>query len=98
MEGERYNVKGILRKDSKAVLLVSFSVLLSAIFLMNFQYAAVTIGISEGLATNIYFALQWVSWGATAAAIIASFGLGAVVAQVIWQAVKKHTLKQFIQW
>ena len=88
----------ILKKDSKAILLVSFSILSSALLLMNFYNAAITVGISEGLATNIYFALQWVSWGATAAAIVASFGLGAIVAQAIWAAVKKQTLKQFIKW
>ncbi|MCK2003760.1 hypothetical protein [Peribacillus frigoritolerans] len=88
----------ILKKDSKAILLVSFSILSSALLLMNFHNAAITVGISEGLATNIYFALQWVSWGATAAAIVASFGLGAIVAQAIWAAVKKQTLKQFIKW
>ncbi|NEX78797.1 hypothetical protein G4Z05_07850 [Bacillus thermocopriae] len=80
------------------IAIVSLGILASALLFMNFHYAAVTVGISEGLATNIYFALQWVSWGATAASIVASFGLGAVVAHAIWAAVKKQTLKQFIKW
>lgn len=88
----------ILKRDSKAILLVSVSILLSTLLLMNFHQAAVSIGISEGLATNLYYALQWVSWGATVAGIVAGFGLGAVVAQAIWAAVKKQTLKQFIKW
>lgn len=88
----------VLKKDSKAIFFVSLSILLSTLLLMNFHNAAVTIGISEGLATNIYFALQWVSWGATAAAIVASFGLGAIVAQTIWAAVKKQALKEFVKW
>ncbi|MED0714093.1 hypothetical protein P4S80_16745 [Aeribacillus composti] len=91
-------VESALKKDARILLLTSFSVLLSTFLLMFVHYAAVNIGISEGLATNIYYALQWVSWGATAAAIVASFGLGALVAQAIWAAVKKQTLKQFIKW
>ncbi|MGE6590908.1 hypothetical protein ACQKFU_15060 [Bacillus mycoides] len=88
----------MLKKDTKAAILISTSALLSAFLLMFVHNAAVNIGISEGLATNVYFALQWVSWGATAAGIIAGFGLGALVAQAIWAAVKKQTLKQFIKW
>ncbi len=91
-------MNSIIKQDTRRFVLVSLGILMSALLVLNFQHAIVTIGISEGLATNIYYALQWVSWGATAAAIIASFGLGAVVAQAIWAAVKKYTLKQFIQW
>ncbi|SDC50296.1 circular bacteriocin, circularin A/uberolysin family [Pelagirhabdus alkalitolerans] len=86
-----------LKKE--AVLLFSFTLILSAtIPALPTFFAAVNLGISQGLATNVYYALQWVSWGATAAAIISSFGLGALGAQAIWAAVKKWSLNKFVTW
>ncbi|MDF9625903.1 MULTISPECIES: hypothetical protein [Bacillus] len=64
---------------------------------LGFQ-AMTTLGVSEAVATNLYFALNVIGWGATAAAIVSSAGLGAVAAQAIWAAVKKKTIKQFVKW
>lgn len=59
--------------------------------------AAATLGISSGLATNLYFALNALSWAA-AAAVVASFGIGAAVAGLIFGLAKKWALKQFVAW
>lgn len=60
--------------------------------------AAVTLGISSALATNIYFVLQGVSWVGLAVSIIAGMGLGATIGTAIYAAVKRMALKQFVQW
>ncbi|MGV1006115.1 MAG: hypothetical protein ACOYEV_15410 [Candidatus Nanopelagicales bacterium] len=59
---------------------------------------ASALGISSGLATNIYFALQWVSWGAAAAAIVGSAGIGAALGVAILAYAKKWALKTFVMW
>ncbi|PEM15268.1 hypothetical protein COI51_12755 [Bacillus toyonensis] len=64
---------------------------------VGFQ-AIATLGVSEVVATNLYYALNVIGWGATAAAIVSSAGLGAVAAQAIWAAVKKKTIQQFVKW
>ena len=46
--------------------------------------AVATLGISSGLSTNLYFALNALSWAAAAAAVVASFGIGAAVAGLIF--------------
>lgn len=60
--------------------------------------ATVTLGISSALATNIYFALNALSWAAMAAAVVASFGIGAAAAGLIFGLAKKWALKQFVAW
>ena len=60
--------------------------------------AAATLGISSGLATNLYFALNALSWAAAAAAVVASFGIGAAVAGLIFGLAKKWALKQVVAW
>lgn len=60
--------------------------------------AAANLGISASLATLVYYALEGVAWGATAAAAVAGLGLGAFGAQLIWQAVKRYSLKTFVTW
>ncbi|MGO4858841.1 hypothetical protein [Arthrobacter sp. 2MCAF14] len=60
--------------------------------------AAATLGISSALATNIYFALNALSWAAAAAAVVASFGIGAAVAGLVFGLAKKWALKQFVAW
>lgn len=62
-------------------------------------FSAVTsLGISSGLATNLYFALNALSWAALAASVVASFGLGAALAGTIFGLAKKWALKKFIAW
>lgn len=87
-----------LKKDIKLLASMSLAIGLISALLFSFNFAAVNLGLSASTATLVYNALQWVSWGATAAGIIAGFGLGALAAQVIWSYVKKHTLKQFLQY
>ncbi|MGM7778620.1 hypothetical protein ACSVHC_21755 [Arthrobacter sp. KNU-44] len=60
--------------------------------------ATVTLGISSALATNIYFALNALSWAAMAAAVVAAFGIGAALAGVLFGLIKKWALKQFVAW
>ncbi|MDI2022234.1 hypothetical protein ACFUOZ_08130 [Paenarthrobacter sp. NPDC057355] len=60
--------------------------------------AVATLGISSGLATNLYFALNALSWAALAAGIVASFGIGTALAGVIFGLVKRWALKQFVAW
>ena len=60
--------------------------------------ATVTLGIFSALATNIYFALNALSWAAAAAAVVASFGIGAAVAGLVFGLAKKWALKQFVAW
>ncbi|MGP0224415.1 MULTISPECIES: hypothetical protein [unclassified Paenarthrobacter] len=60
--------------------------------------AVATLGISSGLATNLYFALNALSWAAAAAAIVASFGIGTALAGLIFGLAKKWALKQFVAW
>ncbi|GAA2519066.1 MAG: hypothetical protein Q4C90_01845 [Kocuria sp.] len=60
--------------------------------------ATYTLGISSGLATNLYFALNALSWAALAASVVASFGLGTALAGTIYGLAKKWALKQFVQW
>lgn len=60
--------------------------------------AVATLGISSGLATNLYFALNALSWAAAAAAVVASFGIGAAVAGLVFGLAKKWALKQFVAW
>ncbi|WP_342377903.1 hypothetical protein [Bacillus thuringiensis] len=88
----------VIQKDVKSMINVSLATLGVAALLLSIKYAAVNLGMSASTATLVYNALQWVSWGATAAGIVASFGLGALVAQTVWAMVKKHTLKQFLKW
>ena len=65
---------------------------------MSAFQATVTLGISSALATNIYFALNALSWAAAAAAVVASFGIGAAVAGLVFGLAKKWALKQFVAW
>ena len=60
--------------------------------------AGASLGISSALATNLYFALNAVSWAALAIGIVASFGIGTAVAGVIFGLVKRWALKQFVAW
>ncbi|MFW0773415.1 hypothetical protein ACLRGI_09610 [Paenarthrobacter nitroguajacolicus] len=60
--------------------------------------AVATLGISSGLATNLYFALNALSWAAAAAAVVASFGIGTAVAGLVFGLAKKWALKQFVAW
>lgn len=60
--------------------------------------AVATLGISSGLATNLCSALNALSWAAAAAAVVASFGIGAALAGVLFGLVKKWALKQFVAW
>lgn len=60
--------------------------------------AAANLGISAGLATNLYFVLQGVAWGGTVVGIVAGMGIGAFAAQLVWQAVKRYSLQTFITW
>ncbi|MED0714092.1 hypothetical protein P4S80_16740 [Aeribacillus composti] len=87
-----------IQRDLKFMAAILLSILAVSALLMSVQYAAVNLGMSASTATLVYTALQYVSWGATAAGIIASFGIGAFIAQAVWSYVKKHTLKQFLQW
>lgn len=62
-------------------------------------FSAVTsLGISSGLATNLYYALNAISWAALAASIVASFGLGTALAGTIFGLAKKWALKKFVAW
>ncbi|MFD3261628.1 hypothetical protein ACE3MQ_23820 [Paenibacillus lentus] len=88
----------ILKKDTKLFISMSLVVVLSSMLLFTFKFAAVNLGLSASTATLLYTALNAIAWGATAAGIVASFGLGAIAAQAIWSYVKKHTLKQFLQY
>ncbi|MCK2003761.1 hypothetical protein [Peribacillus frigoritolerans] len=87
-----------LRKDSKLFVSLSLAVILSSMLLFTFKFAAVNLGLSASTATLLYTALNAIAWGATAAGIVASFGLGAFVAQAVWAYVKKHSLKQFLKY
>ncbi|PEM15281.1 hypothetical protein COI51_12760 [Bacillus toyonensis] len=60
--------------------------------------AMTTLGLSATVAGNLYFALDVIGWGATAAAIISSAGIGGVAVQAVWAAVKKKTFAQFKKW
>ena len=60
--------------------------------------AMATLGLSATVATNLYFALDVIGWGATAAAIISYAGIGGVAVQAVWAAVKKKTFAQFKKW
>lgn len=60
--------------------------------------AAATLGISSGLATNLYFALNALSWAALAAGIVASFGIGTAIAGLIFGYAKRWALKKFVAW
>lgn len=72
---------------------------LALIVTMSVAFQAVaTLGISSGLATNLYFALNALSWAAAAAAVVASFGIGAALAGLIFGLAKKWALKQFVAW
>lgn len=69
------------------------------LFITMFTFhAALTLGISSGLATNLYYVLQGISWASLAVSIVAGMGLGATVGAAIFAAVKKMALKKFIQW
>lgn len=66
---------------------------------MSLAFQAVaTLGISSGLATNLYFALNALSWAALAAGIVASFGIGTALAGTIFGLAKKWALKKFVAW
>lgn len=66
---------------------------------MSLAFQAVTtLGISSALATNLYFALNALSWAAAAAAVVASFGIGAAVAGLVFGLARKWALKQFVAW
>ncbi|WP_028560532.1 hypothetical protein [Paenibacillus pinihumi] len=91
-------VNAALKKDSKLFVGMTLAVVLGSMLLFAFNFAAINLGLSASTATLLYNALNVVAWGATAAAIVASFGLGAIVAQSIWSYVKKHALKEFIQY
>ncbi|HHQ2480904.1 TPA: hypothetical protein ACSPJ7_005289 [Bacillus cereus] len=64
---------------------------------LGFQ-AMATLGLSATVATNLYFALEVIGWGTTAAAVISSAGIGGVAIQAVWAAVKKKTFAQFKKW
>ncbi|GEM_PF-3589211 len=87
-----------LKRETKLFVRMSAAVLACSVLLFAFQFAAVNLGLSASTATLLYTALNAVAWGATAAAIVSSFGLGAIAAQAIWSFVKKHTLKQFLAY
>ncbi|MED3623047.1 hypothetical protein [Neobacillus thermocopriae] len=87
-----------LKQDAKLFVSMTLTFALISMMLFAFNFAAVNLGLSASTATLLYTALNAVAWGATAASIVASFGLGAFVAQAVWSYVKKHTLKQFLQY
>jgi len=60
--------------------------------------AVITLGISSGLASNLYFALNALAWASLAASVVASFGLGTAVAGTIYGLAKRWALKQFVNW
>ncbi|MBT8159931.1 MULTISPECIES: hypothetical protein [Arthrobacter] len=60
--------------------------------------ATATLGISSALASNLYFALNFLSWAAAAAAVVASFGIGAAVAGLVFGLAKRWALRQFVAW
>lgn len=66
--------------------------------LLSVFSAVVTLGISSGLATNLYFALNALAWAGLAASVVASFGLGTAAAGMIFGLAKKWALKKFVQW
>lgn len=59
---------------------------------------AITLGISSGLATNLYFILQRVSWAGLAVSIVAGIGIGAAAGAAIYAAVKRIALKKILKW
>lgn len=87
-----------LQKESKKVITVSLIIVSLFLSLLALQNAVATLGFTELLATNVYRALEWVSWGATAAAIISGAGVGGVAVKAVWNMVKKKTLKNFVKW
>lgn len=60
--------------------------------------AVASLGISSGLATNLYFALNAISWAALAASVVASFGLGTFLAGTLFGLAKKWALRKFVAW
>ncbi|MEW9183496.1 hypothetical protein AB2553_24690 [Bacillus mycoides] len=85
-----------MEMSEKKVLCLTSAAILATLG-VGFQ-AITTLGVSEVVATNLYYALNVIGWGATAAAIVSSAGLGAVAAQAVWAAVKKKTIQQFVKW
>lgn len=90
------NVKEI-KKETHLFACLSFSVLALSVAIPGFL-AVATLGISSGLAANLYYALSIIGWGATAAAIVSSFGLASFGAAMIWGLVKKWAVKEFVAW
>ncbi|SDC50345.1 hypothetical protein SAMN05421734_11027 [Pelagirhabdus alkalitolerans] len=88
----------VLKREIKILVFFSVAMLVFLLVFNTKYFAAVNLGISSGTATAVYHSLKWIGWGATAAAIISSFGLGALGAQAIWAAVKKWSLNKFITW
>ncbi|MCG7337793.1 hypothetical protein MHZ36_00685 [Staphylococcus sp. ACRSN] len=60
--------------------------------------AAAAMGLNAATATSLYYALNFIGWGATVASIVASFVLASIGAYTIWAAVKRMALRSFIKW
>ncbi|PTI91545.1 hypothetical protein [Staphylococcus simulans] len=87
--------------NKKEVVSISLFISLSslAVLLIGPLFnAATAMGLNAATATSVYYALNIIGWGVTAASIVASFGLASIGAYTIWAAVKKMALKQFIKW
>lgn len=87
-----------LQSESKKIFSFSLLIMVSMLSIYGLQYAVAGLGFSELLASNVYRALEWVSWGATVASIISGLGIIGVSAKAIWNMVKKKSLKNFIKW
>ncbi|HRW18631.1 MAG TPA: hypothetical protein P5181_07270 [Dermatophilaceae bacterium] len=85
--------------DNRSITARPVGFAVGAVLALAMTFAAVaTLGISSGLATNLYFALQWVSWASIAVSIVASFGIATTLAGLIFGLVKRWALKQFVAW
>lgn len=90
-------IRTLVKSPAKVAKIGGVTLVFFASMSVAFQ-AVATLGISSGLATNLYFALNALSWAAAAAAVVASFGIGAAVAGLVFGLAKKWALKQFVAW
>ena len=92
-----FNKAMIQREELKIAAFIAISAL--AVLLIGPLFnAATAMGLNAATATSVYYALNVIGWGVTAASIVASFGLASIGAYSVWAAVKRMALKEFVKW
>ncbi|MFT0800073.1 hypothetical protein VSK91_01200 [Bacillus swezeyi] len=89
----------MLNSSVKKLSVAAFCLALSILAVGTGIFEATKVlGLTSATAASLYYSLQVIGWGMTAASIVSTFGLSTVLTGAIVRAVSRYGFKGFVSW